>query len=434
MTDVAREEREARARIAALPSGLGAVLRAELPSVADEAITAIRDEVDEYHRPFGGAFGRAVRHGVELALGEFVALIEDPDRPASGSSGVMIELGRGEVRAGRALHALQAAYRCGARVSWRRFAEAAGREGADAETLVLLGEAIFAYVHRLSALSVQGYAQEQALRAGATQRDRDRVVRLAVADPPRDAADVDDAIRQLGWTTPAQVAVVLAPRADGPSELLRADPEVVAAVHDGGVVGLVPAPAVLDRVLAGPVATGLVVGPVGPWGSAPRSYRVARSLARLLDEGRLDDAVRRHAGTDAGGDDAATAAAPRGDAGGGRGAADPSATTDGSAVRAEDHLVALVVHADPTVADDLADAALAPLDELAPGRRDRHLETLRAWLDHRGHGPRMAEELHLHAQTVRYRVARLREDLGPAIDDPDGRFRLEIALRRRGLR
>ncbi|MCK9247927.1 MAG: helix-turn-helix domain-containing protein [Solirubrobacteraceae bacterium] len=397
MSDGQREEREARARIAALPAGLAAVLRAELPSVADEAITAIRDEVDEYHRPFGGAFGRTVRQGVELALGEFVALIEDPDRPAADSTGVMVELGRGEVRSGRALHALQAAYRCGARVSWRRFAEVAGREGADAETLVLLGEAIFAYVHRLSALSVQGYAQEQALRAGATQRDRDRLVRLAVADPPRDPADVDAAARQLGWTIPGHVAVVLAPEEDGPAGLLRTDPEVVAAIHDGAVVALVPAPAVLERILGGAAPTGLVVGPVGPWTSAPRAHRVARTLLRLRDEGRLGE--------------------------------------DGpGTVRAEDHLVALVVHADPAVADDLADATLAPLDALPEGRRARHLETLRAWLDHRGHGPRMAEDLHLHAQTVRYRVARLREVLGPLLDGPDGRFRLELALRRRGLR
>ena len=41
----------------------------------------------------------------------------------------------------------------------------------------------------------------------------------------------------------------------------------------------------------------------------------------------------------------------------------------------------------------------------------------------------MAAALHVHPQTVRYRVARLRELLGDQLDDPDARFELEIALR-----
>jgi DNA-binding PucR family transcriptional regulator len=35
----------------------------------------------------------------------------------------------------------------------------------------------------------------------------------------------------------------------------------------------------------------------------------------------------------------------------------------------------------------------------------------------------------VHPQTVRYRIAKLRELLGDALDEPDGRFELELALR-----
>jgi DNA-binding PucR family transcriptional regulator len=45
----------------------------------------------------------------------------------------------------------------------------------------------------------------------------------------------------------------------------------------------------------------------------------------------------------------------------------------------------------------------------------------------------MARELHVHPQTARYRVARLRELLGAQLDDPDARFELEVALRARAL-
>jgi DNA-binding PucR family transcriptional regulator len=37
----------------------------------------------------------------------------------------------------------------------------------------------------------------------------------------------------------------------------------------------------------------------------------------------------------------------------------------------------------------------------------------------------------VHPQTVRYRLGRLRELLGPALDDPDARFELELVLRAR---
>jgi DNA-binding PucR family transcriptional regulator len=42
--------------------------------------------------------------------------------------------------------------------------------------------------------------------------------------------------------------------------------------------------------------------------------------------------------------------------------------------------------------------------------------------------------LHVHPQTVRYRLAKLRELLDDRLETPDGRFELELALRaRRGI-
>jgi DNA-binding PucR family transcriptional regulator len=56
-------------------------------------------------------------------------------------------------------------------------------------------------------------------------------------------------------------------------------------------------------------------------------------------------------------------------------------------------------------------------------------ETALAFVRRRGNSVEMATELHVHPQTARYRVARLRELLGEQLDDPDARFELEIALR-----
>ena len=104
----------------------------------------------------------------------------------------------------------------------------------------------------------------------------------------------------------------------------------------------------------------------------------------------------------------------------------------GPLVVADEHLPALLLHAgDGALATDLAARALAPLDDLRPGARGRLRTTLRAWLDHPGQVTRVAGELHVHPQTVRYRVAQLRELFGERLEDADARFELALALRAR---
>lgn len=60
--------------------------------------------------------------------------------------------------------------------------------------------------------------------------------------------------------------------------------------------------------------------------------------------------------------------------------------------------------------------------------RQRLCETLASWLRHLGDRRAVAEELHIHPQTVRYRVSQLRELFGDSLDDPDNRRRLTLAL------
>ncbi|MCW2986376.1 MAG: transcriptional regulator, CdaR, partial [Conexibacter sp.] len=98
---------------------------------------------------------------------------------------------------------------------------------------------------------------------------------------------------------------------------------------------------------------------------------------------------------------------------------------------AEGHLLELLLAEDPSLVDDLARLRLAPLAALSPAARTKLEATLLAYLRRRGNGPRMAADLHVHPQTVRYRLARLRELLGPALDDPEARFELEVVLRAR---
>jgi DNA-binding PucR family transcriptional regulator len=95
-----------------------------------------------------------------------------------------------------------------------------------------------------------------------------------------------------------------------------------------------------------------------------------------------------------------------------------------------DRLASLMLHGgDSSLAADLAARVLAPLTDLRPKTATRMRDTLRAWLDHPGQVQTVAERLHVHPQTVRYRVAQLRELFGDTLDDPDARFELALALR-----
>ena len=86
-------------------------------------------------------------------------------------------------------------------------------------------------------------------------------------------------------------------------------------------------------------------------------------------------------------------------------------------VDTEDHLVDLVVGADPEALADLRVRVLEPLAELGEATRERLAETLLCWLLHQGRRDEVAAVLHVHAQTVRYRMQQVRELYGDRLLD-----------------
>jgi hypothetical protein len=357
-----------------LPRRLGDVLRPGLPALADEIIAAIAEAVPEYDRPLRGNFGRGIRTGVEQALAQFVDLLGAPEAAPRG--GVYRALGRGEHRQGRTLDALQAAYRTGARVAWRRSGEAAARAGIGADDQRRLAEAIFAYIDQLAAESVAGYASAQARVAGEAERRRRRLVAALIEGQPE--AALEAAGQDAGWPLPRLVAVIAA--GDAERIAARLGPGAIAA-DEILVVADPEAPgsrlrSVLEETPAG-------VGPTVEPAQAPLSHRLALAARALAS---------------------------------------------GSPVFADDRLPDLMIAADEELAARLSDRALAPL---AGDRSGRLTDTLRAWLDAQGHHPTVAAALHIHPQTVRYRLARLRERFGDVLDDPEGRLALQLAFRAR---
>ena len=186
-----------------LPIALGELLRSGLSGVVEEVIAAVRAEVPEYDQPLEGEFGMLISRGVTVALEQFVGLLgRDEDVPDLATSA---GLGRAEHRAGRTLDALQSAYRVGARVAWRAMAQAGAAEGVESTTMYRLAEAIFAYVDRLAAASVAGFAEAEAMHAGALQARRHALLELLASATPPDRAEVARRAEAAGLS-PASVA------------------------------------------------------------------------------------------------------------------------------------------------------------------------------------------------------------------------------------
>ena len=155
-------------------------MRAELTVLADEAVQAIIVEVPAYAELSAPSTG-LLRKAVSLALGAFLTLAaeqSDASLPIVPSTSGAYDLGRGEARSGRSLDALLAAYRIGARVSWRRLSRTAAQEGMPAGAVGAFAELVFAYIDALSAASVAGHSDEIAKTGRARERYLEQLVRL----------------------------------------------------------------------------------------------------------------------------------------------------------------------------------------------------------------------------------------------------------------
>jgi hypothetical protein len=376
-----------------LPAEVAEVIEPELGAVTAEIMATIAREVPDYARPFEGAFGRGVEMGVTEALRQFVALIRDPDSGREPGRDVYVGLGRGELRQGRTLDALQSAYRVGARVAWRRLAEAARRAGYDSGVISKLAESIFVYIEELSADSVEGYSQARSEREGERQRRRRELIALLLREPAPAQAELDGAADAAGWALPRTAAVIACREAEL-GRLARRLPSDVLAGPLGGtgciVVGDPEGPGRGRQIeeAAGDMTAAL--GPAGELSELAASWGLARAALRALEAGAI---------------------------------------TGPGPVRADERLPELLLHENEALVDRIQARRLAPFEQLTPKARRRMEETALAYVQRQGNAAAMARALDIHPQTARYRVARLRELLGADLDDPDVRFELELALR-----
>jgi hypothetical protein len=380
------------------------MLRPAVPLAVDAALSEIGEDLPVLGGDLGGAFGHAVRRGIELALGRLLDLLGSPD-PALDPRLVQLyeSFGEAESMQGRAMDGLLAAYRVGARVTWAQFSAAAVDAGVDTRQLITLAEAIFVYIDELSAASASGHARAHAAQAGHRDVLRSQLATALIEGEARTAsARVRRLAADAGWVMPERLAVAVLPggaqSGDRPPPV--APPEVLVLVNELEVLAIVPdpsGPGRRHRFTAGldDDARGVYVGTVRPPEEAPVSLAHARDVGRLVQDGVL---------------------------------------AAGRVVAAADHLPELVLHADPRLLADLSARVLAPLAALAPRRREVLLDTLSSWLEEQGDRAAVASRLAVHPQTVSYRMAQLGELFTGTLAEPRRRLELTLALAARGPR
>jgi hypothetical protein len=361
--------------------------------IAEEILAAIGREIPAYTRPLEGAFGEALQTGVEQALLQFVAMVRDPE--ASGreeARRIYVGLGRAEASVGRSIGALLAAYRLGAQVAWRHLADESIRAGLDQRESNLLAEAIFAYIDELSAQSAEGYAEAQAESAGEIDARRAELIDLLTlgtlgADPRALAAAAEAA----SWALPTEVAVLTWREDLGRAPAGRLPQNSIVRGDESQYVALIPEPrdpARRDQLIRAFARIPSGLGSAAAIRDTRHSYAHSRAMMALGEEEDLPGIVV-----------------------------------------ADQNRSALIAGSDRMLAEEIVRDRLAALNDETPASRERLTETLLAWLRNNGSITEAAEELHVHGQTLRYRMARLRELLGDALDDPETRYELEFALR-----
>jgi hypothetical protein len=372
-----------------LPAETVAAVRAELATLAQQISAAVAAESPVYGEVLAAPEGMAIRLGIEQAIRAFLDGMQSGRRPAIETDELWRRLGEAEFQAGRSLDDLRAAFRTGTRAAWRGAADLALRAGVSARVAISMAEAIFVYADDLAADVVEGYLRIQSDEAGERERRRRRVAQLLLDHDGADPDAIAHAAQLARWPLPRLLAAVAISGDAAAAVARRLDAAVLAGADSEGGWLLVGDPdgpgrrAALEQALA-PVAA--AIGPAVDPRDAGRSLRWARATLAIGER------------------------------------------------QADAHLATLVLLADRELALELAARRLEPLLVLAESERARLIETLTAWLDHQRHTPRAAQQLHVHPQTVRYRLARLTELLGEALRTPDGRFELELALRiRRAL-
>ncbi|MFC7219113.1 PucR family transcriptional regulator [Streptomyces polyrhachis] len=396
MTTAIPAEQRSRA-MSGLPPELAAIMRPELPSLIEEIRAEIRMQIPDYASLQNGPYGRTVVLIVQQALTTFVEKVGAPGAPTVQRDKTFRRFGRFEAYEGRGLDTMEAAFRLGTRMALHRSRKVARRFNLSSGLLLSFADALLVYVDELVEVAREGYLEAKAEMEQGIGTQRRRLLHLILSGSAAPRAALEEVAERVEWPLPGQVTLLAFHAGMAPPRgvfddtlLLDLDDHQPYALLPGEMTEEVRATLALM-----PLGTKMAVGLTVPLAEAADSLRWARRALALAESGVLPP---------------------------------------GPMVNCADHLVTLLLFADPGLVEALTRQRLTALTELTASQRDRLIRTLRAWLDTRGNAVQMAEQLGLHPQTVRYRMRGLDKTFGDLLADPDDRFAVEIVLRGLELR
>ncbi|MFD0901883.1 PucR family transcriptional regulator [Actinomadura sediminis] len=364
-------------------------LRSHVPEVAAEVTVRIRRDVP--------ALGRAryLDSFVESLIEDFLGLLAGSGPPSDEILARARDAGAREAAAGRGPDVLPAAARLGAGIAIARLTEHAGRLGVRVEIGAVgrTAQQVFAYVDRITAAVAEGHGGSPGRAVGEAEERRRELLDLLLSTDPG-TPEIRTAALSAGWRLPRTVAVI-ALSAAGPRPMLP--PDVLLGLHRDEPCLVLPDPEGLTRrrqVAAGLRGRTAAVGPTVEVPDAARSLRWARRTLSLVKDGGI-------------------------------------AAAGGRPVRAVDHLPRLMTSWGAELVDLVAADRLAPLDSVRPSLR-RELEvTLLALLECHFRAVAAAARLHVHPQTVRYRLRKLEALFGEALYEPRNQLDMHLLLHAR---
>lgn len=375
------------------PEILAEVVRRVQPAeVAERMVAVFRSEITGYRRlPEPVVVNQILaicRDNVELFFGS----ITDGRAPSEADLARFRESARDRAGEGMPLEDLLHAYRLGGRMGWQALVDAAD----DSERPYLLegAERLMDYIDRVSSVVAQAYLDErQHLVTEEERRLRDLFDALQRGGPLdadlRDLADrirfpLDDSYRPFAYTLPTATAYQHAQ--------LAADFRsrgVLALTEGDRVTGLAPPES------AEPVDGQDAIVAVGEPTARGQLRDALEELRLLVDLGRVLGATGR--------------------------------------LQPEAFVTELLVARSPRLGALLRARALGPLEEYAEKRESDLIETLDTFvasgLDRRA----AADRLHVHPNTLDYRLRRAAELTGLDLGKPDDLVLTVLALKQRSL-
>jgi hypothetical protein len=384
-----------QARVPGRLRSLVPVITARLPAILTEVMRALREDHPDYAEFLCSEFTEVVKatQGFLAGLvghaecGRPSAVLTEDSREQS----LFQEIGRGHSRESREVAGLLAAYRIGGTVAWRHIADVSLRMSVPTESLAALATALFTAVDQLSAASLRGYLYEESSTGRYREHQLHELAELLVCDRA-DSAAVRALATRARWVLPARAALVLIADDNALAlDLLAQLGQLPRVRRAGSVVAVVSDPDGPGRrrwLTAALSGAGAVVSESESLDRLPSCLPRAQLALTLLGQGSI--------------------------------AGDP--------LYVDEHLDALIVHHNQPLLAALRLQALAPLRDLPEAARERLEDTLRSWLVQLGNRQAMARELHVHPQTVRYRLTRLRELFGDQLEDPSSRAALLLAV------